>query len=174
MHELRLHVRQCWHRRHLTSASLQPTGNLAAGVYAGMCDVCHTKVKFRVAAAPAPMPVISAAPKPAAPAAAAASGCCGGQKAGGCCGGKSATHNHHGKSLSEKKPVGSPDPVSSISFTLNGKAVTVNSPDPTMSLNEYIRTVAGLTVRSGFVVVVVVVVVVGVVVVMMYSWCWRR
>ena len=141
-----MYVGLCWCRHSLTPPSLQPTGNLPAGVYAGMCDVCHTKVKFRVAAAPAPMPVISAASKPATPAHAAASGCCGGQKAGGCCGGKSA----HGKSsslLSEKKPVGSPDPVSSISFTLNGRAVTVNSPDPTMTLNEYIRTVAGLTVR---------------------------
>ena len=38
--------------------------------------------------------------------------------------------------------------TSTLIFTLNGKKQTVESPDPTMSLNEYIRTVAGLKVLS--------------------------
>eukprot|EP00042_Codosiga_hollandica_P056153 m.803689 g.803689 ORF g.803689 m.803689 type:complete len:1324 (-) comp59281_c0_seq1:203-4174(-) len=37
-----------------------------------------------------------------------------------------------------------PQPVTSISFTLNGNPVTVENPDPLMTLNEYIRTVANL------------------------------
>eukprot|EP01147_Barroeca_monosierra_P002142 gene2142-5172_t len=36
------------------------------------------------------------------------------------------------------------DTTDTLAFTLNGKAQTVSKPDPNMSLNEYIRTVAGL------------------------------
>lgn len=37
-----------------------------------------------------------------------------------------------------------PKDVASIAFTLNGKSVTVDSPSPTMTLNEYLRTCANL------------------------------
>jgi xanthine dehydrogenase iron-sulfur cluster and FAD-binding subunit A len=36
--------------------------------------------------------------------------------------------------------------VSSISFTLNGENVTVENPDPSMTFNEWLRTIKGLKV----------------------------
>jgi hypothetical protein len=35
-----------------------------------------------------------------------------------------------------------------LSFTLNGRSVSLSGPDPAMSLNEYLRTIAGLKVSS--------------------------
>ena len=75
--------------------SLEPNESLASGVYAGQCTKCHTTLKFRVKAA-------EAAPKET---------CCAGT---GKCGSKSAP---------KSAGVGSPDPISSISFTLNGTPV---------------------------------------------------
>ena len=75
--------------------SLEPNESLASGVYAGQCTKCHTTLKFRVKAA-------EAAPKET---------CCAGT---GKCGSKSAL---------KSAGVGSPDPISSISFTLNGTPV---------------------------------------------------
>ena len=37
-----------------------------------------------------------------------------------------------------------PSPVGEISFTVNGTQYTVANPDPTMSLNEWIRNQPGL------------------------------
>lgn len=37
-----------------------------------------------------------------------------------------------------------PSPVSEVSFTVNGKQHTITNPDPSMSLNEWIRNQPGL------------------------------
>ena len=86
---------------------LQPKGALSGGVYSGTCGTCHSKIKFRVNEARAPTTTSGCG---------ATDGCCSsGDK--GCCGGKKACGAHKAK-------VHSPDPVSAISFTLNGNQVS--------------------------------------------------
>jgi hypothetical protein len=80
--------------------SLEPNDSLASGVYAGQCTKCHTTLKFRVKA-PAPAPPTA---------------CCGGKG----CGSKGST--------TKKAAAGSPDPITSISFTLNGSQVCGTEP----------------------------------------------
>ena len=87
---------------------LAPNESLESGVYAGTCLVCHAKLKFRVTAG----------------------GSAGAQQipdvgklsvqGGGCCSKDGACGK---KACAPVAAVASPDPVTSITFTLNGSPV---------------------------------------------------
>lgn len=99
---------------------LRPKAPLPEGKFEGECKQCGHLVRF-VAKEIAP---------------AAASACA----TSSCCSAKSAPAT----ATATASAAGPPPTISSISFTLNGSPVTVENPDPTMSLNEWLRTKACL------------------------------
>ncbi len=105
---------------------LRPKGAYAEGIYETRCNVCGTQMKFRSVVG-------------------SSSNSSGGAK----CGSKHAAKGGASCTVGQLR-VSVPSPgvkdITSISFTLNGNAVTVDNPSPTMSLNEYLRVQARLKV----------------------------